>query len=771
MMKKILFVLWMLAMMMSANAQVKQIYPQYGGTWKRLQVDSAFKIPMRIVGIKDANAGYDTAQIRYSAADSSVYVYTGSQWIKILGNVAPAPGDSTLVYWANRGNTFGVIPSGYGLGTNNANHLPFKTNNITRMILPDTGLARQSGGSWKALMFDTSGKALGYGDIAGGSTNSNVGSGYRLAIPLTNNIKTLGGGYGITLDSATSNQIGFKLDSATVSSYFLRRKDSATGTNLNGYLTRSYYSFSNGLTQSPAGTVKFGGTLTANTDLDMGGGWLLRFYESAPRYISYDGWDFNMRTTSKMDIRATSGSNTSQLYVDGVEGFLYSENTLYGTTAKVRSNQDLAESYVTAPYPGGNDQASVRADYNLITNSLSAGVVIHPVSSINYGFFVDRNTHMEYMGIATGINNNFYRGVRVDSTGRVEIDTLYHSPRTDLSFVLYDSATNKTYSTPMSAITGSAQHFGIEDNSITTSRSVTFDGGSFSWVGMASFADTTNWKPIVINTSTGEMRKATYWPGSGGGSGLTVGTTAISSGTSNRILYENSSHVLTEASGLSYDGANVIITASGGLGTGLTITSTSASSYSSLNFITTTGGTGYQIGTYGPGAAAADAAFFYNPNNSPQIFFNNNAEKMRLSGAGNLLIGGSADPASATTSLVLFNGTAPSASVTDGIALYAQDVAASSELKVRDEAGNITTISPHNFTGIPIGRSGPLAWSYYSEKDGRYINVDMLKAIRTIEDLSKRVAELETKNNIPAKKPVKLVYTGRVNNKPNKTNK
>lgn len=50
----------------------------------------------------------------------------------------------------------------------------------------------------------------------GGNTNSNIGSGYRLAVPNTNNIKTLGQKYGIILDSATSNEIGIKFDSATV---------------------------------------------------------------------------------------------------------------------------------------------------------------------------------------------------------------------------------------------------------------------------------------------------------------------------------------------------------------------------------------------------------------------------------------------------------------------------------------------------------------------------------------------------------------------------
>jgi hypothetical protein len=112
------------------------------------------------------------------------------------------------------------------------------------------------------------------------------------------------------------------------------------------------------------------------------------------------------------------------------------------------------------------------------------------------------------------------------------------------------------------------------------------------------------------------------------------------------------------------------------------------------------------------------------------------AERMRITPAGNVLIGGTATPASATASLAIFNGTAPTGSVTNGVVLYAEDVSSSSELKVRDEAGNVTTLSPHNFDLIPEGPSEDMAWSYYSERDGKRINVDMLKAIRLLESIT-----------------------------------
>ncbi len=89
-----------------------------------------------------------------------------------------------------------------------------------------------------------------------------------------------------------------------------------------------------------------------------------------------------------------------------------------------------------------------------------------------------------------------------------------------------------------------------------------------------------------------------------------------------------------------------------------------------------------------------------------------------------------------TRTLSLTNGTIPGSSITDGVMLYAEDVSASSELKVRDEAGNVTTLSPHNFSMTK--KSEPMAWSFYSENHatGKKINVDMLKTVRLIEKIT-----------------------------------
>lgn len=119
-----------------------------------------------------------------------------------------------------------------------------------------------------------------------------------------------------------------------------------------------------------------------------------------------------------------------------------------------------------------------------------------------------------------------------------------------------------------------------------------------------------------------------------------------------------------------------------------------------------------------------------------------NASKIATTGTAinfdgnNLRLGGTTSPASATASLVLFNGTAPTGSVVNGVVVFAQDVAASSELRVRDEAGNVTTLSPHNFSLIPEGPSEDMAWSYYSERGDRKVNIDMMKLARAVERLT-----------------------------------
>ncbi len=65
------------------------------------------------------------------------------------------------------------------------------------------------------------------------------------------------------------------------------------------------------------------------------------------------------------------------------------------------------------------------------------------------------------------------------------------------------------------------------------------------------------------------------------------------------------------------------------------------------------------------------------------------------------------------------------------------------ELKVRDGAGNVTTLSPHNFENMPNDvvekvkkDSNDMAWTYHSEANGKEITVDMFNAIKDLEAIT-----------------------------------
>jgi len=75
-----------------------------------------------------------------------------------------------------------------------------------------------------------------------------------------------------------------------------------------------------------------------------------------------------------------------------------------------------------------------------------------------------------------------------------------------------------------------------------------------------------------------------------------------------------------------------------------------------------------------------------------QLFLNNG----RISIVGGNINFGDAEFGTSTTNVMGFtNGTAPTNSPANMVQLWAEDVTASSELRVRDEGGTVTTLSPH----------------------------------------------------------------------------
>ncbi len=155
----------------------------------------------------------------------------------------------------------------------------------------------------------------------------------------------------------------------------------------------------------------------------------------------------------------------------------------------------------------------------------------------------------------------------------------------------------------------------------------------------------------------------------------------------------------------------------------------------------------------GPTSASSDSNRLYIDNSAsdtPLIYgdFTDGSELAAVN--GNLGVGTSTFGTGAVGVLAIAEGTIPTSSSANQIQLYAQKVTGKAELKVLDEAGNITTLSPHNFTLIPQGPSEPLAWSFYSERGEAAINVDLLKAIRLVEHLTgEQIAYFKTQQPTP----------------------
>src|SRR5436190_5114068 len=136
------------------------------------------------------------------------------------------------------------------------------TASFTQLVLTTTG---SSGAS--TLSNDTLNIPVYSGGA--GSTNSNIGSGYRLAVPGTNNIKTLHAGTNITMDSVSNaNEITINSSAGgggtTTNALTMNNGGAgdASGTTFNGSAARtlSYNTIGAQAALSGTGNVSFSGT-------------------------------------------------------------------------------------------------------------------------------------------------------------------------------------------------------------------------------------------------------------------------------------------------------------------------------------------------------------------------------------------------------------------------------------------------------------------------------------------------------------------------------
>lgn len=353
-MKRIIFAFSFLLLAVSLNAQLP---PNYEPQTKRIQVigikaDDVMTVP-RFCGtpLFPAKAWVAEGAIGQDTCNHRFYIYMNGSWTR-MSKYSDIPAFGDTLSWKTGGNNASLMASDPWFGTIGATDILIRTNNTLRANIPATGIVRNNADSVRCLAYDTISKKLYYKDCGNGTFyNSNVGSASRLAIPGTNNLKTIDGPYSVKLDSATANQLAVKLENDTTASPALYHY----GRNSAG--RRGWYSNSS-IVAAPQTlqTVTTAGN-TTTTNIEMAGG-ILDNYNSNYIVRLYN------QGISLMRIAAADGSVAAQGY-----GLYYAPAGIGGTIYPMGAYS----SHITTA--GGGDAHTVLQDQE---NSILAGFVIAP---------------------------------------------------------------------------------------------------------------------------------------------------------------------------------------------------------------------------------------------------------------------------------------------------------------------------------------------------------------------------------------------------------
>lgn len=115
----------------------------------------------------------------YQIKDSSSYVRLLTRWNKLAidGPIDPTNTRAKIWYVTAAGQEFNPYPSprpGIGTGAAWGGEFGLITAGVTQIVIP-VGMGRVSGGLYKPLLIDTSGRAVGWGDVSG-SGGGGIGS-------------------------------------------------------------------------------------------------------------------------------------------------------------------------------------------------------------------------------------------------------------------------------------------------------------------------------------------------------------------------------------------------------------------------------------------------------------------------------------------------------------------------------------------------------------------------------------------------------------------
>lgn len=249
---------------------------------------------------------------------------------------------------------------------------------------------------------------LTFNSTASGATNSNIGSGFRLAIPNTNNIKTLFANVPLSLDSSsntngitakadttvsnpialvTQNQLGKKADTASLVKYAftnLLNNDQLKYDSVNNRwinftaVAGATYTFSTGLTNTA-------NTITNNVVTGIAGGQTWKGGTAANESVTIQGTNSATKTTSYVNLQPSGGlvgigiaAPLVPLHVLGATGTTYGDAIAkFGVT----STRGLFLGYNTAGsygYIGAANEGTSNDPLGININGGNVGIGIVP---------------------------------------------------------------------------------------------------------------------------------------------------------------------------------------------------------------------------------------------------------------------------------------------------------------------------------------------------------------------------------------------------------
>ena len=275
--------------------------------------------------------------------------------------------------------------------------------------------------------------------------------------------------------------------------------------------------------------------------------------------------------------------------------------------------------------------------------------------------------------------------------------------------------------TNLSSFTANGIVYASSSNALATGSALSFDGTNFSTTGSATataFIPSGSSLPtnglylpaantIALSANTTEILRATS-----NGEILVNGTTAISSSAGTVSIQRTNNDP-----SLRFFRNDTTISSGNSFGTLSWYGNDTTSNLPVIHAYIEA----QASATHAAGDNPTDIVFGTTPDNTAVV-----AEAMRITQAKNLKIGGTASRGTTegTNQLVLFNGTAPVGTLTNGVSFYS----AAGEARVMDAAGNSTLLSPHD--------QATNEWIFHSKHTptGKVLRIDVEKMLRFIND-------------------------------------